>query len=508
MSENAIEVSKITKTFPGVIANRDIAMTVRRGTVHAIVGENGAGKSTLMKILYGMQRPDSGSILVDGVEQSYSSPVDAITAGVGMVHQHFMLSDNFTVLENIILGDEPTRGLGRLDLPAARKRIQAVCDAYGISLPLSALAEDLSVGERQRVEIVKVLYRGARILILDEPTAVLVPQEVQDLFAHLRSLVAKGLTVLFVSHKLDEVLSIADAITVIRAGTTVATLTPDETDAGALAQLMVGADLPAAASSGTPRRDEIALQLREIDLPGVGARDALDGVSMRIHAGEIVGLAGVEGNGQVELIDTIMGLLQPSHGTIELAGADVTHRSTRERRSAGLACIPYDRHREGLLLDAPLWENRLLGNQHMAPLSSRGWLRIRATKQDTMRIVDDFDVRTPGVLVNAGALSGGNQQKLIVGRELATAPRLLIAANPTRGVDVGAQVVIWSSLRRAREEGAGILLISSDLDELIGLADRLLVIHGGRISNELDPRDVTPETLGLAMAGLTTEETP
>ncbi|PWW22871.1 nucleoside ABC transporter ATP-binding protein [Geodermatophilus normandii] len=499
----AVELRGITKRFPGVVANRDIELRVRRGEVHAIVGENGAGKSTLMKTLYGEHRPDEGQVLVDGREVAFRSPADAIAAGIGMVHQHFMLADNFTVLENVVLGSEPTRR-GRLDLAEARRRITDISDRYSLGLRPDALVEDLGVGDRQRVEIAKVLYRNARTLILDEPTAVLVPQEVDELFANLAELKREGLTVIFISHKLDEVRRVADSITVIRRGTTVGTADPRTTTAKQLAELMVGAELPTPETRESTVRATPVLQLAGVTVTDVGRRPVVDDVTLTVREGEVVGIAGVEGNGQAELVDAIMGLRPLAAGSVVLGTEDVTGWSTRARREAGVGFIPEDRHRQGMLLDAPLWENRILGHQTRPPAVKGPFIDRRGARADTARIMREYDVRAPGPDTLAVALSGGNQQKLIVGREMSASPRLLIAAHPTRGVDVGAQSVIWELLKDARAEGLGIVLISADLDELIGLSDTLHVMLRGRLVATLDPRRVTPEELGGHMTGART----
>jgi ABC-type uncharacterized transport system ATPase subunit len=495
----AVELHGITKRFPGVVANHDIDITVRRGTVHAIVGENGAGKSTLMKILYGMQRPDEGSITVDGREVSFHSPSDAIRAGIGMVHQHFMLADNLTVLENVVLGAEPTSG-GRIDFRTARRRIKEISDSYGLGVRPDVLVEDLGVGDRQRVEILKVLFRGARTLILDEPTAVLVPQEVDELFSNLRDLKSEGLTVLFISHKLDEVLSVADAITVVRRGTTVATVEPKSVTSRQLAELMVGSELPSPETRESTVTDVPGLTVEGLTLRAPDGRALLEDINLTIHKGEILGIAGVEGNGQEELVESIMGM-RSTEGRVLLGDEDISATPTRARREAGIGYIPQDRSRHGLLLEAPLWENRMLGHQTEEPNSKGFWIDRSGAREDTQRIVREYDVRTPSIDVAASALSGGNQQKLIVGREMSGSPRVLIAAHPTRGVDVGAQAAIWDHLRRARAAGLAVLLISADLDELIGMSDTLKVILRGKIVADADPRTVTPEELGSAMTG-------
>ncbi|WP_088284515.1 ABC transporter ATP-binding protein [Kineosporia sp. A_224] len=495
----AVELNGITKRFPGVVANSDVTLKVARGTVHAIVGENGAGKSTLMKILYGMQRPDEGTIEVDGSPVTFHTPADAIKAGIGMVHQHFKLADNLTVLENVVLGSEPRRGW-RLDIEGARKKIVEISDRYGLDVDPDPLVEDLGVGERQRVEILKVLYRGARTLILDEPTAVLVPQEVDELFDALQELKAEGLTVIFISHKLDEVLKVADEITVIRRGTTVRTVLPSEVTPRKLAELMVGSELPSPQTSESTVTDRAVLEVKGLTVRDREGRPVVDDVTLTIHAGEVLGIAGVEGNGQAELVEAIMGI-RPAEGSVVLEGRDLAGVPTRERRTAGVAFVPEDRIRQGLLLESPLWENRMLGHQTSPPNARGPLVNRRGARADTERIVRDYDVRTPSIDVTASALSGGNQQKLIVGREMSGNPRLLLAAHPTRGVDVGAQAAIWDHLRRARAEGLAVLLISADLDELIGLSDSLKVILRGRLVADADPATVTPEDLGSAMTG-------
>ncbi|MEU1021137.1 ABC transporter ATP-binding protein [Streptomyces sp. NPDC005904] len=495
----AVELAGITKRFPGVVANHDIHLTVRKGTVHALVGENGAGKSTLMKILYGMQKPDEGTIAVDGEQVAFAGPADAIARGIGMVHQHFMLADQLTVLENIVLGSEKLHGIGG----AARRAILDLSDRYGLGVRPDAYVEDLGVADRQRVEILKVLYRGATTLILDEPTAVLVPQEVDALFDNLRELKSEGLSVIFISHKLGEVLSVADDITVIRRGTTVGTAIPAETTPRQLAELMVGSELPTPETAESTVTDRPMIQVEGLRLlaEGDSGRALLDDISFTIHEGEVLGIAGVEGNGQTELIDALIGLKHADSGVIRMAGEDITAVPTRKRREDGIGYIPEDRHRHGLLLESPLWENRILGHVTERPNARGFWLDPKAAQADTRRIVQEYDVRTPGIDVTAASLSGGNQQKLIVGREMSHKPRFLIAAHPTRGVDVGAQAQIWDQIREARREGLAVLLISADLDELIGLSDTLRVIYRGRLVADADPATVTPEELGSAMTG-------
>ncbi len=496
----AIQLHGVTKRYPGVVANKDVELTVETAEVHAVVGENGAGKSTLMKIIYGMVRPDAGDITIDGKPAHFRTPKDAIDAGIGMVHQHFMLADNFTVLENVVLGSEPRSGL-EIDFRGATERIRQLGETYGLRLDPHQKVETLSVGERQRVEIIKVLYRGAKILILDEPTAVLVPQEVTELFESIRDLKEQGHTIVFISHKLDEVLSIADRITVMRDGRTVGTTTPAEVDARQLAEMMIGSELPSPHTKEATVQDVVLLEVSDLSLMSDTGRPLLQGISFVVHKGEIVGIAGVEGNGQAQLVDSIIGLAPGATGEIALSGTSITELSTRDRRSAGIGLIPEDRHRQGLLLSAPLWENAALGHQNKEPYAKGLWIDKKGARAQTEEIVRRFDVMTPNVDVPATALSGGNQQKLVVGREIMANPMVLIAAQPTRGIDIGAQAAVWEELKSARAAGMGILLISADLEELIGLSDAIHVLFEGRLVAKLDPAQITPEILGSHMTG-------
>ncbi|HTF46361.1 MAG TPA: ABC transporter ATP-binding protein [Pseudonocardia sp.] len=505
----AVQLVGISKSFPGVIANSNIDLVVRTGEVHALCGENGAGKSTLMKILYGMQQPDSGHIEVNGAQVRFRSPSDAIKAGIGMVHQHFMLADNLTVAENVLLGAESEHGIGG----KARRRIAELAATTGLRVDPNLPLARLGVADRQRVEILKVLYRGARVVILDEPTAVLVPQEVDELFGTVREMRAQGYTFLFISHKLDEVRSIADTITVIRRGRCVGTVDPRQVTSRRLAEMMVGSELPDPGSRESTVTDREALRVEDLTLLAEdGERRVLDSVSLVVHAGEVLGIAGVEGNGQTELVETIMAMRQAASGRVLLGHAgdgagteggqvDLTPLGTLRRREAGIGYVPEDRTRHGLLPSQPLWANRVLGYQSRPPISRGVLLDVRAARADTERIVTEFDVRTPGVDVPAAALSGGNQQKLVVGRELSGDPVLLIASHPTRGVDVGAQAMIWEVIRGAQRDGLAVLLVSADLDELIGLSDTIKVMLRGRLVADADPATVTPEQLGAAMTG-------
>ncbi|MDG2428707.1 MAG: ABC transporter ATP-binding protein [Acidimicrobiales bacterium] len=500
-----VQLSGITKRFPGVVANDRVDLQVANGEIHAVVGENGAGKSTLMKILYGMIPADEGQMLVGGAEVRFSSPSEAIDSGIGMVHQHFMLADHLTVLENVILGAEPTKR-GIIDRTAARRDLEDLGRSYGLDLDPEDFVESLEVGERQRVEIIKVLYRGAKVLILDEPTSVLVPQEVEKLFHNLRELKSRGHTIIFIDHKLDEVLAIADTITVLRHGRTVATVSSSDVTTAELAELMVGSELPKPSTEPRVPDPHVTLSVRSATVLGDDERPLVDAVDLDVYRGEILGVAGVEGNGQGELVEAILGLRALSEGELFLDGEQITHWPVRRRREAGLGYVPEDRHRRGLLLDAPLWENAMLGHQTQRPFARGAWLNRSGAREATAQIVADFDVRTPGVDTKARALSGGNQQKLVIGRELSAQPRMLIAAHPTRGIDVGAQAAVWDELRKARRNGMAVLLISADLEELIGLADRLVVMLRGRVTAEMDPSTATPRLLGSHMTGASADE--
>jgi simple sugar transport system ATP-binding protein len=498
---SAVLLEGITKRFPGVIANDKVNLDVAEGEIHAICGENGAGKSTLMKILYGMQPADEGRMVVNGEEVTFSSPKEAINLGIGMVHQHFMLADNLTVLENIILGAEPGK-YGVIDFDEARNHIIEVGEDYGLTISPDTLCETLEVGERQRVEIIKVLFRGAKILILDEPTAVLVPQEVEELFRNMRELKAEGHTIIFIDHKLDEVLEIADTITVLRAGKTIATVKPEDVTARDLAELMVGSELPVPETRESTVTDHVVIEAIDACADDDTGSPKMRGVTMKVHKGEILGIAGVEGNGQAEFVEAMMGMRPLTSGSIALEGVRMLGWGTRRRREAGIGYIPEDRTRRGLLAGFPLWENDMLGHQSMEPFVKNGfWIQPNAAREHTRKVVEQFDVRTPGVEVAAHALSGGNQQKLIVGKEMAADLLVLIAAHPTRGIDVGAQAAVWEELRHARAAGLAVILISADLEELIGLSDRLVVMLRGELVAELDPSEVTPRDLGAYMTG-------
>ncbi len=497
-SPPVVVLERITKRFPGVLANDEVDLDLRPGEVHALIGENGAGKSTLMRVLYGMYPADGGRIVVRGTEARIHSPRDAIALGIGMVHQHFVLVDPFTVTENIVLGEE---GGVRLDVDAAEGRVAELADSYNFKVDPGAIVEDLSVGEEQRVEILKALYRGVEILILDEPTAVLTPSETKDLFENLRKLREAGRTIVFISHKLDEVLEIADRITVLRRGRVVGQTRPAETSKAKLAEMMVGRPVLFRLEKPQVGIGEPILKVRDLHAEG-----KLNGVSLEVRAGEILGVAGVEGNGQRELAETLIGLRAPTSGTIELEGRSIAGRSVFDIRNAGVGYIPEDRHDQGLVLDMTVWENVVLGRQDDKDFSSRiGTLFIRKIKELASRLVTMFDIRTRSVDVNASTLSGGNQQKLILARELETDPKLMIAAQPTRGLDVGAIEFVWKQILEQKAEGRAILLISAELDEIYALSDRIVTLYEGRITGEFPP-DAPPEHVGVGMLGGVTAE--
>jgi simple sugar transport system ATP-binding protein len=493
-----VVLDRITKRFPGVLANDEVDLELRAGEVHALIGENGAGKSTLMRILYGMYPADGGRIVVRGQEVKISSPRDAIANGIGMVHQHFVLVDPFTVTENIILGEE---GGERLDMDVAQRRVGELAESYAFRVDPAAVVEELSVGEEQRVEILKALYRGVEILILDEPTAVLTPSETKDLFGNLRKLREAGRTIVFISHKLDEVMEIADRITVLRRGRVVGETRPSETSKAKLAEMMVGRPVLFRLDKPSVEIGEPVLKVE--DLTGEGK---LNGVSLEVRAGEILGVAGVEGNGQRELAESLIGLRTPDSGTIELDGAAIAGRAVFDIRNAGVGYIPEDRHEQGLVLTMSLWENSVLGRQDDADFSgSLGVLYIRKIKDLAARLVKLFDIRARSVDVMASTLSGGNQQKLILARELETDPKLLIAAQPTRGLDVGAIEFVWKQILDQKAAGRGVLLISAELDEIYALSDRIVTLYEGRITGEFPP-DAPPEQIGIGMLGHAPEE--
>jgi general nucleoside transport system ATP-binding protein len=495
-----LELRHITKTFGDVIANNDVSIKVQKGTIHAIVGENGAGKSTIMRIAYGFYNADSGEIFVDGNPVDIRTPHDAIALGIGMVHQHFMLVDTMTVAENIILGAE-TGTATALDLEKADREIKALSDELKLNINPQALIEDLSVGQQQRVELLKALYRNAALLILDEPTAVLSPQEVDEFFAILRRMKEQGKTIIIITHKLEEVLAISDEVTVMRDGKVVGNVKTSETNAQDLARMIVGRDVLLRVEKTDAAPAGNVLDVVALSIPGKHGL-AVDNVSFSVRAAEIVGIAGIEGNGQTELIEALAGLCKLTSGRINFEGRDVTGRTARELKELGIAHIPEDRHKRGLLLASDLAENAILGVHYRPPIAeASGLMNSTAITTRVNAIITNFDVRPPVASLPAKALSGGNQQKLIIGREFELNPKLLLVSQPTRGVDIGAIEFIHRKLIALRDAGSAVLLVSAELEEVTALADRLLVIREGRIVGEVDPKQTSTEEIGLMMTG-------
>jgi ABC-type uncharacterized transport system ATPase subunit len=502
----AIAMRGITKRFGPVIANDHVDFSASWGEVHALVGENGAGKSTLMSILAGLYRPDSGSVEIDGAAVRFRSPRDAIEHGIGMVYQHFMLVEPFTVAENVVLGEQ--RSTVDLQLPRIERELHELSEKYRLGVDPRARIWQLSVGEQQRVEILRLLYLGARILVFDEPTAVLTPQEAQSLLRTLRGLTAQGFSVIFISHKLDEVMAVADRISILRRGRIVATTSPKETDRRLLARLMVGRELaelvvhPAEESHESVAPGEVVLDIDALGALGDKGLPALKNVTLSVRAGETLGIAGVAGNGQSELAEVVTGLRQATSGRVMIGGRDLTNRSAAEIARAGVAHVPEDRIATGLIGGMDLSENAILRDYPRPPLSNGAFLSGKAVEQFTDRLIEDHDVKTPGRWAKLRMLSGGNQQKLLLGRELSGSPRLIVAVHPTRGVDIGATEAIHGALRNQRERGAATLLISEDLDELLALSDRIAVLFDGRVMGVMAASGADPEQIGLLMAGV------
>jgi simple sugar transport system ATP-binding protein len=496
-----LELRGITKRFPGVVANDDISLTARSGKVLALIGENGAGKSTLMNILSGLYTADSGEILIDGVAQHFKDPGDAIAAGIGMVHQHFMLVPVFTVAENVVLGVEPTVVGTVLNRTKARTEVRDISQKYGLAVDPDALVETLPVGIQQRVEIIKVLLRGARILVFDEPTAVLTPQEVEEFFGIVRELQGRGATIIFITHKLKEALAIADDIVVLRSGRVVGTADPATATPEQLAAMMVGRDISLTVDKTARTPGARVLELDEVMMVDDYGRPLLDSVSLHVDAGEIVGIAGIQGNGQTELVEAITGLLQLAEGTIRFQGADITRKSPRERHEMGMAHVPEDRNHMGMVGAFTVAENLVLDSYYAKPYSRGIRLQPGAIDSSARTLVEEFDVRPPLIENTGGALSGGNAQKMIVAREFSRDVPLVVCAQPTRGIDVGSIEYIHEQIVRKRDEGKAILIVSTELDEIFALSDRILVMFDGRIVAERRPPETTPAEIGLFMAG-------
>ncbi len=507
MSEEtlALEVRNIVKRFPGVLANDHVNFTLRKGEVHALLGENGAGKTTLMNIIYGLYHPDEGEIYINGQKVTIDSPHDAIRLGIGMVHQHFMLVPVFTVAENLILGAEPTKGW-TLDLKAAREAVIRLSEQYGLEVDPDAVVEDLPVGVQQRVEILKALYRDAKVLVLDEPTAVLTPQEVEELFVIMRQLKERGVSIIFITHKLKEVLAIADRITVMRRGRVVGTTTPSEVTEQDLATMMVGREVVLQVDKAPAKPGDVVLSVQDLEVEDERGLTAVDGVSLEVREGEILGVAGVQGNGQTELVEAITGLREIRSGKVVLGGHEAPDRNPRYLIEHGMAHIPEDRQKHGLVLSYPIADNLVLCTYYKPPFAKGLQRNEEAIEENAKRLVKEYDVRTPSIFTPARSLSGGNQQKVIVAREFSRPVKLLVANQPTRGLDVGSIEYIHKRIVEMRDQGAAVLLVSAELDEILSLADRIAVMYRGKIVAVVDADKVTRAQLGLLMAGSPAED--
>lgn len=496
-----LELRGITKQFPGVLANNDINLTLEKGEIHALLGENGAGKTTLMNILYGLYKPTRGEIYINDQKVEIHGPTDAIRQGIGMVHQHFMLIPVLTVTENVMLGQETIQNGLFLNRKAVVRRIREISQTYSLQVDPEAYVKDLPVGIQQRVEIIKVLYRHANILILDEPTAVLTPQEVEELFAIMKSLVGQGVSLIFITHKLKEVLAVADRITVIRRGRTVGTTTPAEATAESLAEMMVGRAVELMVRKKPANPAGPVLSVENLVVKNDRGRVMVNDVSFEVRAGEVLGVAGVQGNGQTELVEALTGLRQVESGAIKIMGQDASHASPRQITELGVAHVPEDRQRDGLVLSYPIADNFVLNTYYQKPFANGLVINEEQVRQKAEQLVKEFDVRTPGIMVSVANLSGGNQQKVIVAREFSRPIKLLIASQPTRGLDVGSIEYIHLRLIQKRDEGTAVLLVSTELDEIRALSDRIAVMFEGQIVDILPAQSVTKEQLGLLMAG-------
>ena len=508
----ALQATGITKRFPGVLANDHVSFTLQKGEIHALLGENGAGKTTLMNILYGLYQPDEGEISINGSPTRITSPHDAISQGIGMVHQHFMLVPPLTVTENIMLGQETvinsTRLLGpiaSLDRRKVAGRIRELSREYGLMVDPEAIVADLTVGAQQRVEIIKALYRNAEILILDEPTAVLTPQEADELFMIMRTLIQQGKSIIFITHKLREVLAVADTISVMRAGQMVGTKIPAEATQELLAEMMVGRKVILSIDKKDATPAGAVLTVDDLHVHDERGHMVVDGVTLEVFAGEILGIAGVQGNGQTELTEALTGLRRPASGQIRILGKDTTHADPRKVQESGSAHIPEDRHKHGLVLSFPIRDNMVLNTYYQKPFANGIELDYEVITHNAEELVHKYDVRTPSILTAAGSLSGGNQQKVIIARELSRTVKLLIASQPTRGLDVGSIEFIHHQIVDARDKGAAVLLISAELDEIMSLSDRIAIMYKGHILDTVPAKGATREQLGLLMAGIVKE---
>jgi ABC-type uncharacterized transport system ATPase subunit len=506
MMAPVLELHNITKRFPGVLANDHIDLTLEHGEIHALLGENGAGKTTLMNILYGLYQPDEGQIVLGGETVEIHSPRDAIARGVGMVHQHFMLIPVFTVTDNIMLGVEATRVGGLLDRDRVSEAIREISSRYGLEVDPEAYVHDLPVGVQQRVEIIKLLYRQADVLIFDEPTAVLTPQEAEELFEIMRSLVEQGKSIIFITHKLREVMEIADRITVIRNGQVVGTTTPEDADRRKLAEMMVGREVQLEVEKEPAKVGEVVLEVEDLVLLDDRDQVAVDGVSFKVHAGEILGVAGVQGNGQTELVQAVTRLREILGGRILIEGQDVSRAAPRRVIELGTAHVPEDRQRDGLVLAFPVADNLVLQTYYRPPYTEGVVLQEDEILRTAKRLIEEFDIRTPSPATPVGSLSGGNQQKVIVAREFSRPIRLLIASQPTRGLDVGSIEYIHNRILEKRDDGVAVLLVSPELDEIMQLADRIAVMYRGKIVALIPSEQATKEIVGLYMAGMTPDQ--
>ncbi|QBB65224.1 ABC transporter ATP-binding protein [Intestinimonas butyriciproducens] len=500
-SENVIEMLHITKEFPGIIANDDITLQLRRGEIHALLGENGAGKSTLMSVLFGLYQPEAGTIKKNGEVVKINDPNDATALGIGMVHQHFKLIEVFTVLDNIILGAETTR-MGFLQKKAARAKVEALSERYGLKVDLDAKVEDITVGMQQRVEILKMLYRDNEILIFDEPTAVLTPQEIDELMATMREFAKEGKSILFISHKLNEIMAVADRVTVLRKGKYIGTVETKDTDKQSLSNMMVGRPVQLEVVKETARPGDAVLRVENLVVPSKGhKRNAVNNVSFEVHAGEILCIAGIDGNGQTELVYGLTGLEKSGGGSVTLCGHDISHASIRQRGTQ-MSHIPEDRHKHGLVLDFTLEQNMVLQRFQEPQFQHMGFIDRGAVRSYAEHLIEQYDVRSgQGPVTIARSMSGGNQQKAIIAREIDREKPLIVAVQPTRGLDVGAIEYIHSQLVAERDKGRAVLLVSLELDEVMSLSDRILVMYEGEIVGELDPKATNVQELGLYMAG-------
>ena len=497
-----IELRGITKRFGAVVANSDVNLKIRAGEILGLLGENGAGKSTLMNVLSGLYRPDEGEILIDGKPVNFRDAKDAIHAGIGMVHQHFMLVPVFTVAENVVLGVEPTAAFDRLDLAKARRQVSEISAAHGLEVDPDAIIEEIPVGLQQRVEIIKVLFRSANVIIFDEPTAVLTPQEVTEFFGIIRSLRDAGKALVFITHKLGEVLEVADRISVLRGGKVVGDGDPKTATEAELAEMMVGRAVQFEVEKKPAHPGRPLLEARGLTVVNEREELAVDGVDLAVHEGEVVGIAGVQGNGQTELVEALTGLRSLVRGTVAFLGEDITTASTRKRHRLGIAHIPEDRQHSGIIGEFDIAENMVLDSYYDWPYSSGALMHWSEVHKVCVKNVIDFDVRTPSIYSLADHLSGGNQQKLIASRELSRGIKLLIAAQPTRGIDVGSIEYIHKRIIQARDSGVGVLIVSTELDEILSLSDRILVMFRGRIAGEFEGGKVSKSEIGLAMAGV------